>query len=104
MKRKISLMLICVTDQFFQAADDQGEKDMFKDTTTSRTPWQAFCFVATVSISLATASAALAGDCPADKFKANAHQMVDFKPDGVTDVTLGSIDLGKQPAHIEGRE
>jgi quercetin dioxygenase-like cupin family protein len=23
---------------------------------------------------------------------------------GVTDVTLGSIDLGKQPAHIEGRE
>jgi quercetin dioxygenase-like cupin family protein len=30
--------------------------------------------------------------------------MVDYKPVGVTDVTLGSIDLGKQPAHIEGRE
>ena len=28
--------------------------------------------------------------------------MVDYKPVG--DVTLGSIDLGKQPAHIEGRE
>src|SRR5262252_8187434 len=77
---------------------------MFNDTATSRTPWQVFCFVATVSISLATAAAALAGECPADKFKANARQMVDFKPVGVTDVTLGSIDLGKQPAHIEGRE
>ena len=74
---------------------------MFNDTITSRTPWQVFCFVTTVSISLATASAALAGECPADKFKANARQMVDFKPVGVTDVTLGSIDLAKQPAHIE---
>ena len=77
---------------------------MFKDSTTSRTPWQVFCIVTTVSISFATASVALAGECPADKFKSNARQMVDFKPVGVTDVTLGSIDLGKQPAHIEGRE
>lgn len=35
-----------------------------------------------------------AGECPADKIKPNARQMVDYKPVGVTDVTLGSIDLG----------
>ena len=32
-----------------------------------------------------------AGECPADKVKPNARQMVDYKPVGVTDVTLGSI-------------
>src|SRR5258708_36792140 len=36
--------------------------------------------------------------------KPNAREMVDFKPVGVTDVTLGSIDLEKQPAHIKDRE
>jgi len=51
-----------------------------------------------------SAQPVLAGECPADKVKPNAHQMVDTKPVGVTDVTLGAIDLGKQPAHIEGRE
>jgi quercetin dioxygenase-like cupin family protein len=54
--------------------------------------------------SMAVASAAVAGECPADKIKANAREKVDYKPVGVTDVTLGSIDLGKQPAHIEGRD
>ena len=51
-----------------------------------------------------TTQAASAGECPAGKIKPNAQAMVDYKPVGVTDVTLGSIDLGKQPAHIEGRE
>jgi quercetin dioxygenase-like cupin family protein len=54
--------------------------------------------------SMVVASAAVAGECPADKIKANAREKVDYKPVGVTDVTLGSIDLGKQPAHIEGRD
>jgi quercetin dioxygenase-like cupin family protein len=54
--------------------------------------------------SMVVASAAVAGECPADKIKANAREKVDNKPVGVSDVTLGSIDLGKQPAHIEGRE
>jgi quercetin dioxygenase-like cupin family protein len=54
--------------------------------------------------SFVAASAAFAGECPADKMKPDARPMVDYKPVGVTDVTLGSIDLGKQPAHIEGRE
>ena len=54
--------------------------------------------------SMVVASAAVAGECPADKMKASAREKVDYKPVGVSDVTLGSIDLSKQPAHIEGRE
>jgi len=34
---------------------------------------------------------------PADKMKANAREKVDTKPVGVTDVTLGSIDLESSP-------
>jgi quercetin dioxygenase-like cupin family protein len=47
---------------------------------------------------------AQAGECPADLFKPNARQAVDFKPVGVTDTTLGAIDLGKEMAKIKGRE
>jgi quercetin dioxygenase-like cupin family protein len=47
---------------------------------------------------------AQAGECPADKRMANARQPVDFKPVGVTDTTLGAIDLGKEMAKIAGRE
>jgi quercetin dioxygenase-like cupin family protein len=54
--------------------------------------------------SIVMASGAVAGECPADKMKPNVRAMVDYKPVGVSDVTLGSIDLGKQPAHIGGRE
>ena len=54
--------------------------------------------------SMIVASAAVAGECPADKMKASAREKVDYKPVGVSDATLGSIDLGKQPVHIEGRE
>jgi quercetin dioxygenase-like cupin family protein len=61
-------------------------------------------FAVAIAGSMAVASAAVAGECPADKMKANTRDKVDYKPVGVSDVTLGSIDLGKQPAHIEGRE
>jgi quercetin dioxygenase-like cupin family protein len=47
---------------------------------------------------------AQAGECPAGLSKANARQAVDFKPVGVTDTTLGAIDLGKEMAKIKGRE
>jgi quercetin dioxygenase-like cupin family protein len=90
--------------QLFGAAIKQGDNDMFNDIAASRKVWQALGIASAIAISLATVSAAFAGECPADKVKPNARQMVDYKPVGVTDVTLGSIDLGKQPAHIEGRE
>jgi quercetin dioxygenase-like cupin family protein len=47
---------------------------------------------------------AQAGECPADKRMPNARQAVNFPASGVTDTTLGSIDLGKEQAKIAGRE
>jgi quercetin dioxygenase-like cupin family protein len=65
---------------------------------------RALSLAVAIAGSMIVASAALAGECPADKMKPNVRAMVDTKAVGVSDVTLGSIDLGKQPAHIEGRE
>ena len=50
------------------------------------------------------AAAAQAGECPADKRMANARQAVNLPGSGVTDTTLGAIDLGKEQAKITGRE
>jgi len=47
---------------------------------------------------------AQAGDCPADQRKVNARAPVDHAVQGVTDTTLGAIDLGKEQAKITGRE
>lgn len=74
---------------------------MFKQHILSRLVWSGAAVLGALTFA---AQPALAGECPADKVKPNAQQMVDYKPVGVTDVTLGAIDLGKQPAHIEGRE
>ena len=52
----------------------------------------------------AFAGTAHAGECPADKHMANATQPVDHAVQGVTDTTLGAIDLGKEQAKIAGRE
>jgi len=50
------------------------------------------------------AATAEAGQCPADQFRANARQPVEYPVQGVTDTTLGAIDLGKEQARITGRE
>ena len=47
---------------------------------------------------------AQAGECPVDKRKVDARQSVSFTAIGVTDTTLGSIDLSKEQANIKGRE
>jgi quercetin dioxygenase-like cupin family protein len=57
-------------------------------------------FVATTSF----AFSAQAGECPADQRKPNARQAVTLPGSGVTDTTLGAIDLGKEMAKIKGRE
>jgi quercetin dioxygenase-like cupin family protein len=69
-----------------------------------RMPQWSLVFAGIIAGSVALASEAMAGECPADKMKPDAREKVDYKPVGVSDVTLGLIDLGKQPAHIEGRE
>jgi quercetin dioxygenase-like cupin family protein len=47
---------------------------------------------------------AFAGSCPADKMKADVREPVKFAAVGVTDTTLGAIDLGKEPAKLNDRQ
>jgi quercetin dioxygenase-like cupin family protein len=77
---------------------------MSKSNIASRTVWQRLALAGMIAGSVATASTALAGECPAGKMQPNVRPMVDTKPVGVTDVTLGAINLEKQPASIKGRE
>src|SRR5262252_9981920 len=74
---------------------------MFKKFESSRAVWLGLALFGAFTF---TAQPVFAGECPADKVKPNARQMVDYKPVGVTDVTLGSINLEKQPANIRDRE
>ena len=48
--------------------------------------------------------AALAGECPADKVKADARTPVTHAGKGVTDTVLAAIDLEKEPAKIKDRQ
>ena len=58
---------------------------------------------AVVACASAFALPALAGECPADQKKSNAREAVDFKPVGVTDTVIASIDVSKAPFNIDGR-
>jgi quercetin dioxygenase-like cupin family protein len=77
---------------------------MSTSNVTSRTLWQGLALAGILASSLATAPAAFAGECPAGKMQANVRDKVDHKAVGVTDVTLGAINLEKQPANIRDRE
>jgi len=83
---------------------NRGDHDMSKSNIASRTIWQGLALAGLIAGSVATASTAIAGECPAGKMQPNVRPMVDTKPVGVTDVTLGSINLEKQPANIKDRE
>ena len=61
-------------------------------------------FAGALAASSFIASGAFAGECPADKIKPNAREPVNLAAVGVTDTTLGSIDLSKEPAKIKDRE
>jgi quercetin dioxygenase-like cupin family protein len=54
--------------------------------------------------SATVATTAFAGSCPADKMKADVREPVKFAAVGVTDTTLGAIDLEKEPAKIKDRQ
>ena len=77
---------------------------MLNSNVKSRTIWQGLALAAMIAGSAAAASSATAGECPAGKMKPDVREKVDYKPVGVTDVTLGAIDLEKQPANIKDRE
>jgi quercetin dioxygenase-like cupin family protein len=46
---------------------------------------------------------AFAGECPADQKKTDVRAPVDFKPVGVTDTVIASIDVSKAPFNINDR-
>ena len=71
---------------------------------TSRTIGSGTIFASALAASAFTGSSAFAGECPADKIKPNAREPVNLSAVGVTDTTLGSIDLGKEPAMINDRK
>ena len=50
------------------------------------------------------ATAAFAGECPADQKKPDARGPVDFKPVGVTDTVIASIDVSKSPFEHQGSQ
>jgi quercetin dioxygenase-like cupin family protein len=75
-----------------------------KQQRTSRMIGHGAILVGALAASAFLASGAFAGECPADKIKPNAREPVNLAAVGVTDTTLGSIDLGKEPAKIKDRE
>ena len=71
---------------------------------TSRIIGRGTIFASALAASAFIGSSAFAGECPADKIKPNAREPVNLSAVGVTDTTLGSIDLGKEPAMINDRK
>lgn len=60
-------------------------------------------FAATTLILGAFIAPAFAGECPADKMKADAVKPVTHGPKGVTDKVLASIDLSKEKVALKDR-
>ena len=78
---------------------------MFNRITGTRGPGRSVLLAGTIAGStLFAASAALAGNCPAGKMRADARQPVSETAKGVTDTVLAAIDLEKEPANIKGRQ
>ncbi|WP_316193909.1 cupin domain-containing protein [Bradyrhizobium sp. SZCCHNRI1029] len=77
---------------------------MLRQIAPTRARRLSAAFVLAVATTVIAASGARAGECPADRIKAGVREKADVKAVGVTDVTLGAIDLAKQPANIKDRE
>ena len=60
--------------------------------------------LASLIAGLTAASGAIAGECPADKMKADVRQPVAHAGKGVTDTVLAAIDLEKEPAMLKERQ
>lgn len=59
-------------------------------------------FVASTLLLAGLAAPAFAGECPADKMKADAVKPVTYGPKGVTDKVLSTIDLAKEKVALNG--
>jgi quercetin dioxygenase-like cupin family protein len=73
-------------------------------TELSRLFGRTFATAGLAIAATALATSAFAGSCPADKTQADVREPVTFAAVGVTDTTLGAIDLQKEPAMIKDRQ
>jgi quercetin dioxygenase-like cupin family protein len=75
--------------------------------TNAKTPvslWRKLSLATMVAGTTAVLStAALAGQCPADKVAANAMKPGPSEPAGVTDEVLSHVDLSKEAVHLKDR-
>src|SRR5947209_5161974 len=60
--------------------------------------------VVTLAGSIALASAARAGECPAGEMRPEARASGETMPRGVTDSVLGAVPLGKEIKGLDDRE
>ena len=78
---------------------------MFNRISDDRVLGRSFAIACVVIASSAISlTPGLAGQCPADQVKQDAREPAMFAAKGVTDTTLGSIDLSKEQAQIKDRE
>ncbi|HEY7298020.1 MAG TPA: cupin domain-containing protein [Xanthobacteraceae bacterium] len=78
---------------------------MSNQISNSRVLGRSFAIACVVSASSAIGpTPVLAGQCPAGQLKQDVREPAMFTAKGVTDTTLGSIDLSKEPAQIKDRE
>lgn len=70
----------------------------------SAVSWRGVSMMGVVLGTMAAASAASAGQCPADKMGTDVTAPSTMAAKGVTDKVLASIDLAKEPAQIQDRQ
>lgn len=58
--------------------------------------------LAVLLVGTALASSAFAGECPADKLRADVREPVTFEASGVTDTVLSAIDLAEEGPMLPG--
>src|ERR1700753_2886261 len=102
MAAMISTMVLPAPADHRRPRHNRGDTEMFKRNKNSHAPWHGLALACVMAASVSTAG--FASECPAGRMMANAREEVKLKAVGVSDVTLGSIDLEKQPANIKGRE
>jgi quercetin dioxygenase-like cupin family protein len=95
---------VAAADLSRAGAPTQGATHMSERIKPGRALGRTVTFAAFALASAALTTSAYAGSCPADKIKTDVREPVKFAAAGVTDSTLGAIDLEKEPAKIKDRQ
>jgi quercetin dioxygenase-like cupin family protein len=97
-------LVIAAVDLSRAGAQHEEPTQMSNRTVLGRSFGRIIASAGLVIGSAALATSAFAGSCPAHQMKADVREPVKFDAVGVTDTTLGAIDLEKEPANIKGRQ